>query len=154
MGDQEDQEGEGGDPPICNHHTATAFSKLAFATAGPPTSLIEHKSAPDASTPVQLLGYMQRIWQRHAEHTPQQRAHRYRHLPPIIPLVLYNGRPDWSVPLSLLECIDADEDLRDLQRNFGYQVRHLRADDRSEPYSEDPVIRGVFRALAAPFADN
>ena len=143
------------DPNLQPSHSDRLFqARLRDGRAAYVYVLIEHKSTPDASTPVQLLGYMQRIWQRHAEHTPQQRAHRYRHLPPIIPLVLYNGRPDWSVPLSLLECIDADEDLRDLQRNFGYQVRHLRPDDRSEPYSEDPVIRAVFRALALAFADD
>ena len=67
--------------------------------------LIEHKSEPDPGTPVQLVGYMQRIWQRYAEQDSPNRAWRYRHLPPIIPLVLYNGRLEWTVPLSLMACM-------------------------------------------------
>jgi len=116
--------------------------------------LIEHKSEPDAGTPVQLLGYLQRVWQRHAEQKRDGRAARYRRLPPIIPLVIYNGQPSWTVPLSLLECIDADEPLLELQRDFGYQVRHLRPDEPSASYSQDPAIRAVFRALAWAFVED
>ncbi|MFP4147840.1 MAG: Rpn family recombination-promoting nuclease/putative transposase, partial [Halorhodospira sp.] len=116
--------------------------------------LIEHKSEPDAGTPVQLLGYLQRIWQRYAEQSRQGRRARYRQLPPIIPLVLYNGQPAWSVPLSLLECIDADDELLELQRDFGYQVRHLRPDESDASYSQDPVVRAVFRALAWAFVED
>ncbi|MCG5531799.1 Rpn family recombination-promoting nuclease/putative transposase, partial [Halorhodospira halochloris] len=109
--------------------------------------LIEHKSAPDPGTPVQLLGYLQRIWRRYAEQSAEGRAARYRRLPPIIPLVIYNGKPAWSVPLSLFDCIDADEQLLEIQRDFGYQVRHLKPGEPGESYSQDPVIRAVFRAL-------
>ncbi len=116
--------------------------------------LIEHKSEPDPATPVQLLGYLQRIWRRYAEQSRDGRAHRYRHLPPILPLVIYNGRPEWSAPLSLLACIDADDELLALQRDFGYQVRHLRPDECDEQYSEDPVVRSVLRALAWAYARN
>ncbi|MFB6259281.1 MAG: Rpn family recombination-promoting nuclease/putative transposase, partial [Thiohalorhabdaceae bacterium] len=71
------------------------------------------------------MGYQQRIWQRFAEQDGKGRAQRYRRLPPIIPLVIYHGRQEWSVPLALLDCIDADEELVALQRDFGYQVQHL-----------------------------
>ncbi|MCG5539375.1 Rpn family recombination-promoting nuclease/putative transposase [Halorhodospira sp. 9622] len=116
--------------------------------------LIEHKSQPDVATPVQLLGYLQRIWQRYAEQSTEGRAGRYRSLPPIIPLVIYNGKPAWSVPLSLFDCIDADEELLELQRDFGYQVRHLKPGEPRESYSQDPAIRAVFRALAWAFVEN
>lgn len=115
--------------------------------------LIEHKP-PDVGTPVQLLGYMQRIWQRYAEQDSKGIAERYRHLPPIIPLVIYNGKPAWSVPLSLFDCIDADDELLELQRDFGYQVRHLKPGQSRESYSQDPVIRAVFRALAWAFVED
>lgn len=116
--------------------------------------LIEHKSEPDVGTPVQLLGYLQRIWQRYAEQSSQGRAERYRKLPPIVPLVIYNGKPEWSVPLSLLDCVDADDELRELQREFGYQLRHLRPDEQDESYSQDPVVRTVLRALAWAYFDE
>ncbi|MCG5531688.1 Rpn family recombination-promoting nuclease/putative transposase, partial [Halorhodospira halochloris] len=116
--------------------------------------LIEHKSEPDPGTPVQLLGYLQRIWRRYAEQDSKGVAERYRHLPPIIPLVIYNGKLAWSVPLSLFDCIDADEELLDIQRDFGYQVRHLKPGESGEYYSQDPVIRAVFRALAWAFVED
>ncbi|WP_144446086.1 hypothetical protein [Halorhodospira halophila] len=50
--------------------------------------------------------------------------------------------------LSLIECIDADEELLELQRHFGYQVRHLRPDEPDASYSQDPAVRAVLRALA------
>ena len=68
--------------------------------------------------------------------------------------MIYNGQPEWSAPLSLLACIDADEELLALQRDFGYQVRHLRPDERDEQCSEDPVVRSVLRALAWAYARN
>ena len=113
--------------------------------------LVEHKSESDPGTPVQLLGYMQRIWLRYAEQSGQGRSERYRNLPPIVPLVLYNGQPAWSVPLSLLDCIDADDELLALQRDFGYSVRHLRPEESVGSYSEDPIVRTVFSALARAY---
>ncbi|MCG5531791.1 Rpn family recombination-promoting nuclease/putative transposase, partial [Halorhodospira halochloris] len=109
---------------------------------------IEHKSEPEPKTPLQLLGYMQRIWLRDVEDTREGQAERARNLPPIIPLVIYNGSPEWKVPLSLLDCIKADDQILELQSNFGYQLRHLRPSESDESYSQDPEVRSVFRALA------
>ncbi|MFP4147701.1 MAG: Rpn family recombination-promoting nuclease/putative transposase [Halorhodospira sp.] len=116
--------------------------------------LIEHKSVPDPKTPLQLLDYMQQIWRRHVEQDAKGQAERMRHLPPIIPLVIYNGPSEWTVPLSVLECMDADERLRELQSQFGYQVRHLRPDESDESYSQDPALRAVLRALAWAYVQN
>jgi len=143
------------DPNLQETHSDRLFQ--ARTREGRPVFLyvlIEHKSEPDAGTPVQMLGYLQRIWQRYAEQSRQGRRARYRQLPPIIPLVLYNGQPVWSVPLSLLACIDADDELLELQRDFGYQVRHLRPDEPDASYSQDPVVRAVFRALAWAFVED
>ncbi|MCG5531685.1 Rpn family recombination-promoting nuclease/putative transposase, partial [Halorhodospira halochloris] len=110
--------------------------------------LIEHKSDPEPKTPLQLLGYMQRIWLRYVEDKREGQAELARNLPPIIPLVIYNGSREWNMPLSLLDCIKADEQIRQLQSHFGYQLRHLRADEADESYSQDPQVRSVFRAMA------
>lgn len=48
-------------------------------------ALLEHKSAPDPATPLQLAGYMISIWKRYAE---EDRA-RLGALPGILPLVFY-----------------------------------------------------------------
>ncbi len=58
--------------------------------------LFEHKSYPLKSTAFQLLKYMVGIWEQ--KHNKEQSEF----LPPIIPLVIYQGRSRWSAPLSLL----------------------------------------------------
>ncbi|MCG5502102.1 Rpn family recombination-promoting nuclease/putative transposase, partial [Ectothiorhodospira lacustris] len=84
-------------------------------------TLIEHKSWPDMGAPLQLMGYRHRIWTRHAQDKPEQ----LRKLPPIITLLVYHGRTPWNVPTRLIDCIDADEDLLELQRDGGYAVKDL-----------------------------
>lgn len=53
-------------------------------------------------TPLQLLSYMVRIWDRHA----QGKADRLRALPPILPIVVYHGEARWTVADTLLDCVD------------------------------------------------
>ena len=69
-------------------------------------ALLEHKSTPDALTPLQLLRYMTRIWSKWTrqgeeragqEQTSGKTAHNGP-LPVIIPLVFYHGKRRWNVP--------------------------------------------------------
>jgi len=108
--------------------------------------LLEHKSEPDPRTPVQLLGYMSRIWDRYAGRDPE----RLRHLPPIMPLVIYHGRREWDVAQTVLDCIDADSVLLERQRDFRYAVQSLRG--RSyETLSGESAVRAALGALAHVF---
>ena len=108
--------------------------------------LLEHKSEPDPRTPIQLLGYMSRIWERYAG----QDRERLRHLPPIMPLVIYHGRQPWNVAQSVLDCIDADPVILALQQDFRYAVQPLR-DQPYEALSADPAVRSALGALAHVF---
>ena len=84
--------------------------------------LLEHMSKPDPRTPLRLATYILRIWDRHAETTPEGRLL----LRPVIPLVVYNGPRNWNVPLSLIDLVDVREGpLRELLRGFAYQVANL-----------------------------
>ena len=76
--------------------------------------LLEHKAAPDPGTPLQMLGYMVRIWQRYAE----DRASRLRALPPIVPLIFYHGRERWSEALSVAEMIAGEGELAAFARRL------------------------------------
>ena len=106
--------------------------------------LLEHKSSPDPGTPLQILGYMVRIWRRYAG----GRADRLRALPPIIPVVLFHGRRKWSVPLSVPDSIDADEALRPFVRSMRYVLHDLGRTDL-ERLSGDGAVRAGLSALAA-----
>ena len=53
--------------------------------------LLEHQSTPDPWLRLRLLKYSIRIWERDRKQHPDE-----RHLRPIVPLVLYQGRYGWS----------------------------------------------------------
>lgn len=83
-------------------------------------ALLEHKSAVDATTPLQILKYMVNIWQREIEGGGARNR-----LPPIIPLVFYHGPGRWTVPRSVVEMVDAPEELAPLLRDFAYVLHDL-----------------------------
>lgn len=70
--------------------------------------LLEHKSAPDAMTPLQLLRYMVRIWRAYGREHPGARR-----LPPVLPVVIHHGEVGWSAPTDLLHLFDLPPGLRD-----------------------------------------
>ena len=111
--------------------------------------LVEHKSRPDPRTPLQLLGYMARIWERHAGRDPAKLAR----LPPILPLVLYHGRSVWSVPTSVLDCLDADDALKAEVRDLRYGVRDLGRVVPDSPPARTPAWAAL-RALATVGRDG
>jgi predicted transposase YdaD len=107
-------------------------------------ALLEHKSAPDLRTPVQLLSYMARIWQRHLAGT-ETPAGEARRLPPIIPLVVYHGRAPWTVPTAVIDAVAADDALRPYLRDF----RYVLAETREVPYDDLASERALRAGLAA-----
>ncbi|WP_366654689.1 Rpn family recombination-promoting nuclease/putative transposase [Fodinicurvata sp. EGI_FJ10296] len=106
--------------------------------------LMEHKSSLDARTPLQLLSYMVRIWDRFAG----SRRDRLRALPPILPIVVYHGRRRWTVADTLLDCVDTggNSAIADYVRALRYEVHDLgrREDDR---LSASPEVAAVWLAL-------
>ncbi|QZA32913.1 Rpn family recombination-promoting nuclease/putative transposase [Hydrogenibacillus sp. N12] len=72
--------------------------------------LLEHQSTVDPQMPYRLLVYLLEIWRDHLKNVdPRQVARRNFRLPPIVPIVLYNGRPMWTAPRRFRDLIDADE---------------------------------------------
>ena len=111
--------------------------------------LLEHKSTPDPRTPLQVLGYMVRIWERHVREHPGDASR----LPPILPLVLYHGQAPWRVPTSLLDSLDLDDDLHPVVRDFRYTVRDLGR-MAPESLSAAPHVRAVLMALRIGTGDD
>ena len=112
---------------------------------GPPVlvyTLLEHKSAPDHGTPLQLLGYMVRIWTRFAEGKPA----RLRALPPIVPMLFYHGRSTWTVPQDFGEMVESDADTAPFVPSFRYDLHDLGVGPQ-EALSGDAPIRAVLSAL-------
>ena len=105
-------------------------------------TLLEHKSAADPSTPLQLLGYMVRIWSRYAA----DKADRLRNLPVIVPIVFYHGRHSWKVPQIFGEMVQADEDTALFVPSFRY-ILHDLATGEQQALSKDAPIRAILSAL-------
>ncbi|WP_366658046.1 Rpn family recombination-promoting nuclease/putative transposase [Fodinicurvata sp. EGI_FJ10296] len=119
--------------------TATRSGSTAFIYV-----LLEHKSHPDANTPLQIAEYMLRIWRRHRSNEGGGR------LPPILPLVLYHGVADWTVPTSLAGCIEAEGPLLKAASGFGYTLQDLKRRDY-ETLSADHAVRSGLAALRYVF---
>ena len=104
--------------------------------------LVEHKSAPDPGLPLQLASYMVRIWKRFASTS----AARLRALPPIVPVVVYHGGADWTVPGSLRDMIAADDPDLVFLPGSGYILRNLRTMN-IDALSRNAALRAGFIAL-------
>ena len=104
--------------------------------------LLEHKSRPDPATPLQLAGYMVRIWLRYA----QGRAERLRALPPIVPMALYHGQERWSVPDGIGEMIASTDPALVVLPGERYILRNL-PELPVEQLSRDPVLRSAMIIL-------
>ncbi len=114
-------------------------------TDGPPVmiyTLVEHKSAPEYSTPLQLLGYLVRIWTRYAE----GKAAKLSALPVIVPLVFYHGRKSWTVPQTFGEMVQSDADTAAFVPSFRYDLHDLGVGPHQKLSSDAPV-RAVLTAL-------
>jgi len=101
--------------------------------------LIDHKSTPSAGILLQLLGYMVRIWVRHAG----DRAEALRHLPP---LVVYHGAEPWNVALCLRDTIAAPEIIKHYQPDLSYRLIDLGPIPDPE-LSHYPPLRAGLLAL-------
>lgn len=87
--------------------------------------LLEHKSAPDPEVGVQLLGYLAEIWRRLDRQRLEQGGAVGSERPPIVPLVIYHGAREWTVPLSFGETVAAYPALRPYLPDFRYALLDL-----------------------------
>lgn len=89
-------------------------------------ALVEHKSRPHVRIGLQLLTYMARIWRNwdktEGKAEPGQRR---PPLPPVLPLVVYNGDKVWDLPLSFADAQDADAALRPYMLDFRFGLMDL-----------------------------
>ncbi len=75
--------------------------------------LLEHQSSVDKMMPWRLLRYMVRIWERWLENNQDAAK-----LPPIFPMVLYQGGREWKAATRFIDLIDAPDDLLHILEPF------------------------------------
>ncbi len=91
--------------------------------------LIEHKSNVDYDVAMQLLRYMTVIWYDYKKQqdglrkgNSSRKGFRY---PPIIPIVYYEGRAEWTADMRLSDRIDLSSGIKEYIPDFTYKVVRL-----------------------------
>lgn len=105
--------------------------------------LFEHQSTPDSWMPLRLLRYIIGIWDQCRKQNPSAKT-----LPPVLPLVLFQGGATWTTDLSLSKLIDIPDGLAAYQPEF----RHLLVDlnhINSDALKGSVIIQAVLLALKA-----
>ena len=103
--------------------------------------LFEHQSKPDPWMPLRLLRYIIGIWEQYRKQNPNANK-----LPPILPIVLYQGGDNWTADTSLSSLIETPEGLSDNQPDF----RHLLIDlnqFESDKLQGSPSLKTILLAL-------
>ena len=110
--------------------------------------LLEHKSAPERWTALQLLGYQFELWERAKETCGDK-------LPLVLPVVIYHGQRRWNVPLSFRALV-AGAEAPPWQRyvpEFEYHLCDL-ARLRDEQLGGSPDLRTGLLLLKNIFAQE
>ena len=107
--------------------------------------LIELQSAVDYAMPYRLLLYMTEIWRDTFHNTPpKERKRKQYHLPAVIPVVLYNGKYNWTAPLQFKEMIANYQRFGNHIVNFNYILLDINRYDEQELYNMANLLSSVF----------
>jgi hypothetical protein len=107
--------------------------------------LFELQSKVDYRMPIRLLMYMTEIWRDELNNTEKNVKKRkdYR-LPAIVPIVLYNGKNNWTAARSFKEILSGYELFEDNIIDFKYMLFDINRMDPEELLDIASVISSVF----------
>ncbi len=103
--------------------------------------LFEHQSHPDAWMPLRLLRYILGIWEQFRKQSPKATK-----LPPILPIILYQGGDTWTCDASLSSLIDIPDGLEIYQPVFQHLLVDLNQVE-SEKIQGAPNLCTILLAL-------
>ena len=111
--------------------------------------LLEFQSTPDRWMALRALVYVGLLWQhlvREKQLPPDGR------LPPVLPVVVYNGDPRWAMPLALRELVGLPEDtpLWRYQPQMRYHLVDEGAFSDDDLAARDTLAALLFRLEASP----
>jgi len=114
--------------------------------------LFEHQSTEDRWMALRLLGYMLRIWEQHRKQHPTERL-----LPPILPLVLYQGAQAWTGSVEFSDLLRLPEAALDVLSAYTPQFEFALIDlvtiDRDR-LQGNAVTRAVLALMKAAREDT
>ncbi len=124
-------------------YSAEFATRLVYPPTFPPERvllyfLVEHKSEPDSKTVLQLLSYIVRLW--------EQLIRDGQSIAPVIPLVVYHGKREWTVARNLDDLIPAPQAVREFQIRFGFPILDLSTRSNDE-IGGDSLLQVTLRML-------
>lgn len=109
--------------------------------------LQELQSKNDFTMPFRLLVYMTAIWMDYFKNTDKKtRMRKDFSLPPIFPLVLYNGTESWTAKRQLREMVKGGDFLEDYIINFRYALVSVTELERDFITSSNTLIDNIIYA--------
>lgn len=114
--------------------------------------LLEFQSTVDKYMAVRLLTYLGLLYQ---DLIKQRQFASTGLLPPILPIVLYNGKPRWTAALNISQLIEAPpQTLRDYTPQFKYLLLDEGSIDESGPLALRNLAAALFRLEKSRNADS
>jgi predicted transposase YdaD len=106
--------------------------------------LLEMQSDVDQLMPYRLLSYMTEIWRDVLKNAGKDAYKRNFALPVIIPIVLYNGKREWSTPLRFKEKLADADKLGEEVLDFPYLLIDVQRHDEEHLVRQGNLISSVF----------
>lgn len=107
--------------------------------------LLELQSSVDFMMPLRLLLYMTEIWRDILKNTEKKQTERKEfRLPAIIPMVLYNGRDNWTACRSFKELLNGYELFSDSIVDFSYTLFDVNRYSEEELGKVSNLVSAVF----------
>lgn len=109
--------------------------------------LQEMQSRNDFTMPFRLLVYITAIWMDFFKNSDKNARKRKKYkLPPIIPLVLYNGKAKWTAPLHFKDKVAHSEMFNGYVCDFEYILVNVSGLDRKEIRKDNTLVDNIFLA--------
>ena len=112
--------------------------------------LIEHQSRVDFLMPYRLLSYMVQLWSRCIEDAGELARRKSFLLPPIVPVVFYEGEDAWTAAKRFKEKVRGADSFRGYVPEFEYRLISLRDEDSEELLAKPDALSSLMY-LAQPF---
>ncbi len=115
-------------PMFTEERDADVIKKVRLADGGEMfmISLIEHKSSVDHNVVMQLLRYMVFIWEDYEKQMEAKHPHiactKDFKYPPILPIVYYEDRAEWTAAKEFSERVFLNDVFRDYIPHFSYRL--------------------------------
>ncbi|MHC1749614.1 MAG: Rpn family recombination-promoting nuclease/putative transposase [Cellulosilyticaceae bacterium] len=107
--------------------------------------LLEFQSSIDYSMPIRLLMYMIEIWREVLKGVSKEEIKRRDFkLPAIVPIVTYNGKDKWNVPLAFKEKITKYELFGDKLLDFEYVLLDVNRYEKEVLLQKESISSAIF----------